>query len=78
MKESRRTVSFGMCWQVYGSQTIDLPDNIDANDEDAVKDYIRSVWEDIPLPDGDYVSGSDILDEESEIVVNDLTKYFNE
>ena len=77
MKEARRTVSFGMYWQVYGVQEIDLPDGIDTDDEDAVKDYIRSVWDDIPLPIGDYVSGSDELDEAGDIVVNDLNEYFN-
>ncbi len=60
-----KKVSFGMFWEVYGRQTIELPDDVDENDIEAVKDYIRSVWDDIPLPDGSYVSGSDEFDEES-------------
>lgn len=57
-----KKVKFGMVWQMYGHQEIDLPDDVDANDIDEVKDYIKSVWDDIPLPDGDYVSSSDELD----------------
>ena len=51
--------------QVYGRQSLILPDDIDVNDAEAVKAYIMSQWDDIPLPDGDYVPGSDELDEES-------------
>lgn len=61
---SKKRVRFGMFWQEYGYQEIDLPDDIDDTDEKAVKDYIKSVWDDIPLPTGDYVSGSDELDED--------------
>ena len=64
-------VQFGMCWQVYGRQTIDLPDDIDPTDILAVKEYILSNWDDIPLPSGDYICGSDEFDDESEIVVFD-------
>ena len=57
-----KRVRFGMCWQCYGHQDIELPDDIDTNDIDAVKEYLEKNWEDIPLPEGDYVSGSDELD----------------
>ena len=66
-----KTVSFGMFWEAYGRQTIDLPDEIDANNQDAVIQYIKSVWDDIPLPSGSYVQESDELDEESDIMVFD-------
>ena len=36
-----REVSFGMCWQVYGRQSLILPDDIDVNDTEAVKAYIN-------------------------------------
>lgn len=62
--ELLKEVKFGMVWQVYGMQTIILPDDIDSNDLNAVKKYIESIWDDIPLPDGDYVPESDKLDEE--------------
>lgn len=57
-----KRVRFGMCWQCYGYQDIELPNNINANDEKAVKEYLESILADIPLPEGDYVSGSDELD----------------
>ena len=58
-----------MFWQVYGRQEIELPDDVDATNEDAVKAYIRSVWSGIPLPGGDYVDGSDELDEEVDLLI---------
>lgn len=61
-----KTVSFMMTWEMSGRQTIDLPDEIDPNDKDAVREYIQENWDDIPLPtDGDYIADSDTLDEES-------------
>ena len=66
-------VNFGMFWQVYGRQTIELPDDIDEKDEDAVIDYIKSVWDEIALPTGSYIQDSDEFDPEGglEIVVDD-------
>lgn len=57
-------VKFGMVWSVYGHQEIELPDEIDVSNEAEVKKYIQSKWADIPLPEGDYIVGSDVLDEE--------------
>ena len=57
-------VRFGVSWMCYAKQEIELPDDIDPDDEDAVRGYIESVWEDVPLPGNSdaYVSGSDSLD----------------
>ena len=53
---------FGMYWQVYGYQTVDLPENI-TTEEDAV-DWINDNFRDIPLPDDvDYLHDSDGWDE---------------
>lgn len=57
-------VKFGMVWSVYGHQEIELPDEIDVSNEAEVKKYIQSKWADISLPEGDYIVGSDVLDEE--------------
>jgi len=59
MKKAR----IGTFWQVYGSQVIELPDEITTRDE--AIDWIRDNFDDIPLPEGSYVTGSDELDEES-------------
>ena len=65
------TVTFDMVWMVSGKQTIDLPDDIDPNDKEAVLSYLRFEWPNIPLPtEGDYIEGSDELDENTEIVIN--------
>lgn len=60
-----KTVKFGMFWQCYGYQTVELPDHINADDTDAVKAHLENIWSDIPLPEGDYVPESDELDPES-------------
>lgn len=57
-------VSFGMYWQTYGRQVMDIPDM----PEDEVSEYLLDIWDEIPLPGGDYISGSDELDEESIVI----------
>lgn len=60
-----------MVWMVAGQQSIDLPDGLDPNDIIAVRNYIKENWDNIPLPtEGDYISGSDELDEDGEIIIN--------
>ncbi len=61
-----KVVSFGSYFEDYGRQEIEIPDDIDANDKDAVVEYLKSIWDDVPLPSpGGYVEGSHELDEES-------------
>ena len=69
-----KQVTFGMVWQMAGKQTIDIPDDIDLNDQDAIREYIQENWDIIPIPsdgEGDYISGSDELDETVGFVVTD-------
>lgn len=72
-----KKVTFGMYWQAYGRQTVDLPDHIDATDRKAVLDYIKSIWGLIPLPTdsyttfSSYVMDSDVLDEVSPIEISE-------
>lgn len=54
-------VSFGMLWQTYGRQTLEVPEMPYEN----VSEYLKEHWDEIPLPEGDYIGGSDELDEES-------------
>ena len=58
-----REVTFGMIWQCYGRQTVEIPDDIVVNDDDDIRGYLESIWKSIPLPDGDYVEDSDTIDE---------------
>lgn len=54
-------------WNVlasYGYQQMEIPDM----PEDEVAAYLKSIWDNIGLPEGDYISGSDELDEESVVV----------
>lgn len=48
---------------VYGTQEVELPEDIDTSNESEIKKYVESIWDDIPLPEGEYISGSDVLDE---------------
>lgn len=65
-QKDKKTVEFGMVWQCYGRQTVELPDDIDSTDINAVKNYIKSIWKDIELPEGDYLPESDELDEDGD------------
>ena len=59
-----KTATFNMVWLVSGKQTIELPDDIDTNDKEAVRAYIQSQWANIPLSDkGVYVQDSDEIDD---------------
>ena len=62
-------VQFGVRYWVYGEQVIDLPSFIDPSDEYEVINYIESVFEDLPLPQGSWIEGSDSIDYESIEVV---------
>jgi len=44
-------VRFPMYFEVVGYGELDLPDSINPDDEDAVKEFIEDEWPDIPLPD---------------------------
>ena len=66
-----KKVQFGVSYMAYGTQIIDLPDDIDENDIEAVICYVEKVFPDLPLPVGDYVNGSDELDYESVEVVKE-------
>lgn len=67
-----KTVTFGMVWQVSGKQTINLPDDIDTTDEEAVRNYIQEQWDNIPLPtESDYIPESDEFDGLTDIEISD-------
>lgn len=74
------TVQFGMTWQMYGTQTIEIPDCIDPKDPDAVSSYLQEHWDEIPIPtEGEYICGSDTLDELVDVQVKEAemrTLYF--
>ena len=55
--------TFGMTWQVSGTQKSEIPDDIDPMDDEAVSGYLLEHWSEIPIPDkGEYIGGSDTLD----------------
>lgn len=64
-------VRFIMYFEVAGNQEIPLPDNIDANDEDAVREYIAENWEHIRLPEEFEYVGDSGFDFESPIKIID-------
>ena len=74
------TIQFGMTWQMYGTQTIEIPDCIDPKDPDAVSSYLQEHWDEIPIPtEGEYICGSDTLDELVDVQVKEAemrTLYF--
>lgn len=65
MKRKRR-LTINILAQYYGTVNIDIPDTIDTNDEQALKDYVDGIWADIPLPEMEYVPYSDVPDWDGE------------
>ena len=62
-------VSFGMYWESYGRQEYEVPDGL--NTDEIIK-YLKEHWDEIPVPEGDYIASSDELDEESVVIENDI------
>lgn len=54
---------FHMVWTEYGKQSVEVPDGLT---EKQALDWVKEHWDEIPLPEGDYLEGSDSLDEEGE------------
>ena len=63
-----RPFSFVMYWQVYGTQTVNVPINLS---EKEALEYVKNHWDEIPLPEGDYVYGSDVIDEDADYGFDD-------
>lgn len=62
-------VSFGTFYEMYGTQIVEIPDDVDD-----IEEYIQDNFEDYPLPkQGEYILGSAKLDIES-IVVKEKAK----
>ena len=59
-------VEFGVYWQSYGRQKFRVPDGLT---KDEILEYLKEHWDEIPLPAGDYVSGSDELDYGSDVII---------
>ena len=58
-------VTFGMYWQVYGSKELEIPDSFRNKTDEEIQKFIMENWDDIALPKGDYVPGSDEPDFEN-------------
>lgn len=62
-----KTLTIGILAQYYGIVDIGIPDTINTDDEQALKDYVDSIWEGVPLPDEmEYVPCSDAPDWDGE------------
>ena len=63
-------VKFPMYFEAVAYQEITLPDDVNIDDKEAVKDYIRENWDSIQLPpqeDWDYLPDSCMPDDEAPI-----------
>lgn len=67
---NQHKVQIGVYWEEYGNIDVDIPDDVDINDMDAIRRYIDDNWDDIPLPrSGNYVSDSAQFDGNSIIII---------
>ena len=70
-----KQVTFRAYWQVYSDVTIDLPDDIDPNDEDEVKAFVQEQWDQMELPeDADYLPASDEVDFDHGVIISTKPK----
>ena len=61
---------FFMTYMTTGETEIELPDSIDVNNAEAVKQYVLDNWANVPLPPyPKYISDSDRLDETQPIKI---------
>ena len=44
-------VTFGMTWQVSGTQTLEIPDCIDPQNTEKVTEFLQEHWDEIPVPE---------------------------
>lgn len=54
-----KTLKIDVLAQYCGTIEIPIPDNIDTSDETTLKNYVDSIWDDVPLPEMQYVPYSD-------------------
>lgn len=54
-----KTLKINVLAQYCGTVEIPIPDNIDTSDENALKNYVHSIWDDVSLPEMQYVPYSD-------------------
>ena len=68
---SRKSVVFPMYVQAVGYKKVQLPPDVDAGDEDAVRDYIASIFDELEVPEDLEWVGDDGFDWESPISIVD-------
>lgn len=62
-----KKISYGVSYQVYGCATATVPDYIQTKNE--AIEWLKERWDELPLPEADYVPESDELDLESDIEI---------
>ena len=65
----RKSVVFPMYVQAVGYKKVPLPSDVDADDEDAVRDYISSIFDGLDVPEDLEWVGDDGFDWESPISI---------
>ncbi len=52
-------VNFGVWYKSYADICLELPDEYKNSSNEEIEDYIRSHWDNVPIPKGEYVPGSE-------------------
>ena len=64
--------TFRVYWQVGTDVTVELPDNIDTNNESEVRQYLDSAWRKMRLPENaKYIPKSDEIDFDRGVIITD-------
>jgi len=63
LKNETKTFTFGQYWQVYGTNSVQVPARFTI---EQAKEYVKSIWDDVGLASSaSYVNGSDKSDFEN-------------
>jgi hypothetical protein len=67
-----KVVRFPVYFEAVGYHELELPDDIDPDDDDAVRQFIDDHWDEVPIPeDHEFISESSCFDWDSYIEVFD-------
>ena len=67
-----KQITFRAYWEVFSDVTVDLPDNIDPDDKDAVNAFVQETWDGMELPENsEYLMDSDEVDYEHGFTITD-------
>ena len=67
-----KIVRFPVYFEAVGYHELEIPDDVDPDDDDAVRQFIDDHWDEVPIPEENEFVGNMGFDWDSYIEVQDL------